>query len=495
MHAKRKGRAPWHWYAKDDTPEERRLIIKLDLLIVPYAVIGYWIKYIDQSNLNNAYVAGLQKDLGFYGDELVNLNAMYTAGAVIGQLPFMFLFPMIPMNWTIPALEFGWGIFTLLQYRTQGYAELMAYRFLVGIFEAAFFPGVHYVLGAWYRGDEIARRGGIFYVGQMLGTLTAGFVQSGATANLDGVNGLAGWRWMFIINALMTFPVAIAGLFIWPGTPAKPNMLFLTETDLAFAIKRLEEQRADTKETITLSIWQILRKIATSWPVYILTLWDIFFWNAGSTSSGAYLLWLQSLDRFSASKLTQIGTTAPALGILYVLFFNFSSDLLWGPTGAITVAHALNFMAMIMLAVWDVPEGATWAAFNLSYTYLAMSSVLYGWTNDMLRHDSMKRSIILVFMNLVAQSTTAWTSILVFKTSEAPRFLKGYTFCAVNSFVLVLFTVFVVRPYSRAQEKKLAAIDGVGESGGEEGSLRIESESGAADEKGATATKVAGASV
>lgn len=52
MHAKRQGRAFWHWYAKDDTPEERRLIVKLDLLIVPYAVIAYWIKYIDQSNLS-----------------------------------------------------------------------------------------------------------------------------------------------------------------------------------------------------------------------------------------------------------------------------------------------------------------------------------------------------------------------------------------------------------------------------------------------------------
>lgn len=52
MHARRQGRAFWHWYAKDDTPEERKLIVKLDLLIVPYAVVAYWIKYIDQSNLS-----------------------------------------------------------------------------------------------------------------------------------------------------------------------------------------------------------------------------------------------------------------------------------------------------------------------------------------------------------------------------------------------------------------------------------------------------------
>jgi hypothetical protein len=154
MQGKRQGRAWYHWYAKDDTPEERKLIVKLDLLIVPYAVVAYWIKYIDQSNLSkhslnqnhrqvtnsnsevdNAYVSGLKEDLNFNANQLVNVNAMYIAGAVIGQLPFTFLFPMFPMNYTIPALEVGWGIFTLLQYRTRGYGELMAYRFFVGIFE------------------------------------------------------------------------------------------------------------------------------------------------------------------------------------------------------------------------------------------------------------------------------------------------------------------------------------------------------------------------
>ncbi|KFY02083.1 hypothetical protein V490_00649 [Pseudogymnoascus sp. VKM F-3557] len=455
MHSKRQGRAFWHWYAKDDTPEERKLIVKLDLLIIPYAVVAYWIKYIDQSNLNNAYVSGLKEDLDFKSNQLVNLNAMYTAGAVIGQLPFMFIFPMFPMNYTIPALEAGWGIFTLLQYRAQGYAELMAYRFFVGIFEAAFFPGVHFVLGAWYRGDELGRRGGVFYVGQMLGTLTAGLIQSGATSNLDGVRGLAGWRWMFIISALMTIPVAIAGVFVWPGTPAKPNKLVLTDQELALAIRRLKETKADTTEELKLGKWQLVRKILTNWRLPILTFWAILFWNSGSTTSGAYLLWLKSLDRFSTPKVNQLGTTAPALGIFYVLFVNFSSDLLWGPSGAIAFAHVWNFTAMTILAVWEVPESAKWFALNSSYIQVAMSSVLYGWANDMLRHDARERSVVIVFMNLIAQSTTAWTSVLVFPTVEAPRFLKGFTFCAANSFVLVLFTYFVVRPYSQSQERKL----------------------------------------
>jgi hypothetical protein len=86
---------------------------------------------------DNAYVSGLQEDLNFHSNQLVDLNSMYIAGAVIGQLPFTFLFPMFPMNYTIPGLEIGWGIFTLLQYRAQSFSELMAYRFFVGIFEVS----------------------------------------------------------------------------------------------------------------------------------------------------------------------------------------------------------------------------------------------------------------------------------------------------------------------------------------------------------------------
>ncbi|CZS95252.1 related to permease of the major facilitator superfamily [Rhynchosporium agropyri] len=451
MFLQRQGRAPWHWYAKDDTPEERRLIQKLDLLIVPYVVVAYWIKYIDQSNLNNAYVSGMQEDLGFHKNQLVSLQSMYTAGAVIGQLPFAFIFPMFPMNWTIPALELGWGIFTLLQYRTQTFGELMAYRFFVGIFEAAFFPGPRGRVGKKRR--RILCRPNAGHVG----TLTAGMIQSGATKNLQGVRGLEGWRWMFIISALMTFPVAIAGVFIWPETPARPNRLFLKESELALAVSRLQKNKVDVAERIGKTRLQFVKEIFTDWKIYALTFWTVLFWNAGSTTYGGYLLWLKSLHRFSTPKITQIGTTAPALGIFYVLFVNFSSDLIWGPSGAITFAHIWHFTAMVILAVWDVPEAAKWFAFNSAYTQVAMSSVLYGWANHILRHDSAKRSFVIVFMNLFAQSTTAWTGILVFPTVEAPRFLKGWSFCATNSLALIAFTWLIIRPLARKEERKLLA--------------------------------------
>lgn len=91
------------------------------------------------NNLDNAYVGGLKEDLGFYGNELVQLQTIYVVGAVVGQIPFMFLFTYVPMYWLIPFLDVAWGVFTLLQFRVTSYAELAAYRFLIGWFEVSFF--------------------------------------------------------------------------------------------------------------------------------------------------------------------------------------------------------------------------------------------------------------------------------------------------------------------------------------------------------------------
>ena len=84
---------------------------------------------------DNAYVSGVQEDLNLQGNQLVQLQTMYTLGAVLGQLPFAYLFTKFPMSWLIPFMDVAWGIFTLLQYRVTSYSELAAYRFLVGWLE------------------------------------------------------------------------------------------------------------------------------------------------------------------------------------------------------------------------------------------------------------------------------------------------------------------------------------------------------------------------
>lgn len=392
----------------------------------------------------------MKEDLGFRGNQLVHLQTIYVVGAVTGQIPFMFLFTRIPMYWIVPFIDVAWGIFTLLQYRANSYAELMAYRFLVGWFEAAFFPAMHYIFGSWYREREIARRGGCFYVGLTLGTLTAGLIQAGASARLDGVNGLAGWRWMYIICSIITIPVGLLGYLVLPGTPDQPNKRVLKQDDIDQAKVRL--QRAG-HATVGKFNWQTFGQIGRNWQVWALLLLDIFFWNASiNTSSGGYLLWLKSLKRYPIPRVNELGTIAPALGIFYTLFVCFASDLLIGPAWAITLAHTWNIIGLIILVIWKVPESALWFAFSTTYSAVAMSSVLYGWVNSQLKYSPAERSFTLVLINTVSQSTTAWTPLLVFKTVEGPRFTKGYSFVLASAICLIV-TAHLIRFLIRRQNK------------------------------------------
>lgn len=197
----------YHWFEETDTVEEKRLIAKLDILLCFYAFVMYWVKYLDQSNLNNAYVSGMKEHLGMKGNDLVNTQAVYTVGSVIFQIPCMYLIHRYPAHLILPFMDIGWGLFTLAIYRANSVGELQAYRFFVGVFESAFYPTIHYLFGSWYKPSEYSRRGGIYYFGQMLGILTAGLLQSSTYENLNGRNGILGYQWQFIIDAVITLPV------------------------------------------------------------------------------------------------------------------------------------------------------------------------------------------------------------------------------------------------------------------------------------------------
>lgn len=309
---------------------------------------------------------------------------------------------------------------------------------------------MHFIFGSWYRGDEIARRGGIFYLGLTLGTLTAGLIQAGASTRLEGVHGLAGWRWMYIICSIITIPIGILGYFILPGTPDRPNRTFLKQKDIDLATTRLQRAGHTTSEKFTL---QTLKTVFTRWQVWALLLLDIFFWNGClNASSGGFLLWLKSLKRYSKARVNELGATAPALGMFYTLFICFSSDLVLGPAWAITVSHTWNIIGLIILTIWNVPESALWFAFLTTYSSVAMSSVLYGWVNSQLRYSPAERSFTLVLINTVSQSTTAWTPLLVFKTVEAPRFKKGYPYVLANAICLIILA-HIIKYYVTRRDK------------------------------------------
>ncbi|KAG4415635.1 hypothetical protein IFR04_011249 [Cadophora malorum] len=408
----------FRWFDENDTPEERKLIWKLDLLIVPYALLVYWVKYLDAANLNNAYVSRMKEDLNLGGNDLAHLQSALLIGNCIGQVPGAYFFPKVPLHILIPGLDLGWGIFNLLQYRAK----------------------VHYTLGSWYKGHELGRRGSCFYIGLAIGILTASLLQAAATKNLDGMNGLEGWRWNFIITSVCTLPLAFVGWFVFPGTPDKPNRLSINKRDIEIAKKRLESSGHRPPADWT---WKLVKKVFSTWHIYALVFWDITFWNGSlNTANGGYLLWVKPLKRYSIPEVNNLGATMPAIGIFITL-------AAW----AITLAYIMNSLGLIIIIIWEVTEPGLWFAFNTTYFANAISSVIYGWAQNILRHSPEQRAFTLVMINAICQSTTAWTLIWTFPTVEAPRFTKGYSFVVACAIMLIVMT-WVVKYLHDKQERQ-----------------------------------------
>lgn len=81
-------RQKWYqWFAPTDTPAERRLILKLDGLIIVFVFLAYWAKVLDSSATSTAYVSGMKEDLQLYGNQLNYLNTVYMVGFITMQIP------------------------------------------------------------------------------------------------------------------------------------------------------------------------------------------------------------------------------------------------------------------------------------------------------------------------------------------------------------------------------------------------------------------------
>ncbi|KAF9872016.1 hypothetical protein CkaCkLH20_10648 [Colletotrichum karsti] len=212
----------YFWDTFDKSPEERRFLFKLDAVLMTLASLGYFIKYLDQVNINNAFVSGMKEDLSLYGNELNYMQVCWTVGYVIGEIPSNMLLTRIRPRIWIPICEVTWSVLTILLAKCETATQIYVLRFFIGLAESTFYPGMQYIIGSWYRRDELAKRSCLFHAMGNVGSAISGYLMAGAH-NLDGVHGYHGWQWLFIINTVVSLPIAISGFFFFPDLPEITN--------------------------------------------------------------------------------------------------------------------------------------------------------------------------------------------------------------------------------------------------------------------------------
>ncbi|KAK1243038.1 hypothetical protein MKX08_005850 [Trichoderma sp. CBMAI-0020] len=445
------------WDTLDKSPEERRFLFKLDAVLLSFASLGYFIKYLDQVNINNAFVSGMKEDLGLFGNQLNYMQTCWTVGYVIGQVPSNILLTRIRPSIWIPSCEVTWAVLTILMVKCNNAQQIYVLRFFIGLAESTFYPGMQYIIGSWYRKDELAKRSCIFHTSSAIGTMFSGYLMA-AVYHLGGKDGFKGWQWLFIINTVISLPIALAGYFMIPDVPEITRAWYLTPEDIALAQKRMQLEGRANRAPFTKAK---LKGIFSSWHIYLLTLLYIFFNNGGGAASQpAFSLWLKK-EGYSITQINTYPTITTAITVVTTLAYAWTSDTIfrgerWPP---IVFSGVMNIVVYVSLTIWNIPIGWKWACFFLAGFSGGISGLTFAWAHEICTDDNEERALVTGTMNEMAYVVQAWLPLLIWQQVEAPEYPKGYPTSIGIAVGLIIMAFWIRYVHRREKRRKQMAED------------------------------------
>ena len=181
---------------------ERKLVNKVDRHIIPMVMLAYLLCFLDRTNIGNAKIFGLEDDLGLKGNQYQIAVAALFVPYVLVEIPSnMLLKRFTPSRW-LGAITLAWGTVSTLMGLVQNFGGLVSTRVLLGLFEGGLLPGLTVYLTMFYTNKELALRIGYLFVSSALAGACGGLLAYGI-GFMDGVSGLSGWRWVFILEGKM----------------------------------------------------------------------------------------------------------------------------------------------------------------------------------------------------------------------------------------------------------------------------------------------------
>ncbi len=307
--------------------------------LLPFLFLLYVANYLDRTNI--AYATLGMKGLGLTDSVIGSAYGLFFIGYFALQIPGALLVEHWSARRLLALTLITWGAFTTLTGFVHTPLQLYGARFLLGMAEAGFFPGVIVYLSHWFIYEDRAKA-----VARFMSAIPLGFIVGGPIAGeILGVHwlNLSGWRWLFLLEGIPAVILGIATFFVLPDRPNDVRWLRADERD--WVVSKLEgEQRAKT-HIGHMTIWQALRHP----PVLILTA-GLFF-----TYSGGYAFWLWEptmLQRFtgwSTLKVSWFAVLIFGAGLVGMLLLGSSSDR----TGERRWHFVIpQFTAALALAIW-----------------------------------------------------------------------------------------------------------------------------------------------
>ncbi|KAJ5703359.1 hypothetical protein N7493_011748 [Penicillium malachiteum] len=242
--------------------EEKALVRKIDLMLLPVIWIMYLLSYMDRTNIANAKVSGMDTALKLTSNQYSVALVVYFVGYVVFEVPSNLVLGRTRPSIFLPSIMILWGVLTCLMSVIKSYAHLVVLRILVGSVEAGFAPGVLLVLSSWYKRTEQSKRFGVYISAAVLSGAFGSLIAAGIMDGLDGAHGIEGWRWLFIVEGAATIGFALIALFILPDFPATSKGLSEREREIAVARLASENVTAVTEDSAPLSNWGAVKVAA-----------------------------------------------------------------------------------------------------------------------------------------------------------------------------------------------------------------------------------------
>jgi len=236
-------------HSESEREIERRLVRKVDLRLCTIAGILCSLNLLDSGIISSASVTTIFDDLDLgVGNRYSVSILVYTVASVTFQLPATLLVRFLGPRIVFSGITVGFGIVTLCTAFITTWRQMIGVRILLGMMQSAIFPGLSYLISTWYTRKEQQLRFAFLQSGEVTVVGLGGFLNFGLN-HLNGKGGLAGWRWMFLVQGLIAIVIGFV-TYLWivdfPENSHK-SFRFLSRKEQLLAETRISEDRGDVK--------------------------------------------------------------------------------------------------------------------------------------------------------------------------------------------------------------------------------------------------------
>ncbi|GLI75187.1 hypothetical protein PoHVEF18_003440 [Penicillium ochrochloron] len=221
-----------------DPVEARKLLWKIDFMILPYLAVCYAFFYIDKTTLSYAAIFGIRDDLHLHGTQYNWLSSIFYFGFLAWAFPTNFLMQRLPIGKYLGANIFMWGVFLMIQAACNSFETLAALRALGGAAEACSDPAFMLITSMWYTRREQPVRIGLWYTANGLGIALGGLLGYGI-GHIRGA--LPSWKYEFIVIGALCAAWGIIMFIFLPDSPV--NAPGLTKRERRIAVDRIRENQ------------------------------------------------------------------------------------------------------------------------------------------------------------------------------------------------------------------------------------------------------------